>query len=312
VHLFPVADAVRWRTGSAAYGTRVASFPNPPRGAVIYYFLKEKPKGELKIEIVDSRGTVVRTLSSVPREPDDSDDNEDPDDLKKEALPVEPGIQRGVWDLAWDGAKTIKGGKLDSGDPARGPRALPGAYTVRLIVDGKTLTAPLVVKPDPRGEAAQTDLEAQLAYGLRVRDDVSKLTGLVNDLRSVKTQLKARAEALEPRKNEQEIAELLKSSDAIVTRAAALEDKLHNPTAEVVYDILAMRGGTRLYSRLAPLQDWSIEAEGAPTSGMTQVLAVQEKELADLERETRNFIEEEVGTLNAAAARLGLSFVTVR
>jgi hypothetical protein len=45
---------------------------------------------------------------------------------------------------------------------------------------------------------------------------------------------------------------------------------------------------------------------------MTQVLAAQEKELADLERETRNFLEEEVGTLNAAAARLGLSFVTVR
>jgi hypothetical protein len=312
VHLFPVADAVRWQTGAGAYGTRVASFPNPPRGAVIYYFLKEKPKGELKIEVLDSRGTIVRTLSSVPREPDDSDDNEDPEDLKKEALPVEPGIQRAVWDLAWEGAKTIKGGKLDSGDPTKGPRALPGSYTVRLTVDGKTLTSPLVIKPDPRGDAPQTDLEAQLAYGLRVRDDVSKLTGLVNDLRSVKAQLKARAEALEPRKTESEIAELLKSSDAIVKKAAALEEKLHNPTAEVVYDILAMRGGTRLYSRLAPLQDWAIEAEGAPTSGMTQVLAAQEKELADLERETRNFLEEEVGTLNAAAARLGLSFVTVR
>jgi hypothetical protein len=128
----------------------------------------------------------------------------------------------------------------------------------------------------------------------------------------VKAQLKARADALEPRRSEQEIAELLKTSDAIVTKAAALEDKLHNPTAEVAYDILAMRGGTRLYSRLAPLQQWSIDAQGAPTAGMTQVLGAQEKELADLERETRNFLEEEVGTLNAAAARLGLSFVTVR
>jgi len=312
VHLFPVSDAVRWRTGAGAYGTRVASFPNPPRGAVIYYFLKDKPKGDLKIEIVDSRGVLVRTLSSVPREPDDSDDNEDPEDLKKEALPVEPGIQRAVWDLAWEGAKTIKGGKLDAGDPTKGPRALPGAYTVRLIVEGKTLTSPLIVKPDPRGDAPQTDLEAQLAYGLRVRDDVSKLTSLVNDLRSVKAQLRTRADALEPRRNEQEIGDLLKSSDAIVKKATVLEDRLHNPTAEVVYDILAMRGGTRLYSRLAPLQGWAVEAEGAPTSGMTQVLDAQEKELADLERETRNFLEEEVGTLNAAAARLGLAFVTVR
>ena len=312
LHLFPVADAMRWRTGAGAYGTRVASFPNPPRGAAIYYFLKEKPKTDVTIEILDSRGTLVRTLSSVPREPDNSADNQDPEELKKEALPTEPGIQRGVWDLAWEGAKTIKGGKLDTGDPVKGPRALPGTYTVRLSVDGKTLTSPLVVKPDPRGDAPQTELEAQLAYGLRVRDDVSRLTGLVNDLRAVKAQLKARATALELRKGEAPIAELLKSSEAIAKKADALEDKLHNPTAEVVYDILAMRGGTRLYSRLAPLHDWAIEAQGAPTSGMTQVLDAQEKELADLERETGNFLAEEVGTLNAAAARLGLSFVIVR
>ena len=45
---------------------------------------------------------------------------------------------------------------------------------------------------------------------------------------------------------------------------------------------------------------------------MTQVLEAQENELTQLERETRNFLEEEIGTLNAQAARLGLSFVIVR
>jgi hypothetical protein len=63
---------------------------------------------------------------------------------------------------------------------------------------------------------------------------------------------------------------------------------------------------------LAPLQVWAIEAVGPPTSGMSQVLQAQEKELADLETETRNFIDEEVGTLNAAAAKLGLSFVILK
>ena len=45
---------------------------------------------------------------------------------------------------------------------------------------------------------------------------------------------------------------------------------------------------------------------------MTQVLEAQEKELAELERETRSFIEEEVGTLNDVATRLGLAFVVVK
>ena len=45
---------------------------------------------------------------------------------------------------------------------------------------------------------------------------------------------------------------------------------------------------------------------------MIQVREAQEKELAELERETRNFIAEEVSTLNDAAARLGLSYVVVK
>ena len=40
VHLFAPADAVRWRYGSSAWGTR-GSFPDPPKGAVIYYALKD-------------------------------------------------------------------------------------------------------------------------------------------------------------------------------------------------------------------------------------------------------------------------------
>jgi hypothetical protein len=45
---------------------------------------------------------------------------------------------------------------------------------------------------------------------------------------------------------------------------------------------------------------------------MTHVLELQEQELAALERDTRGLIGEEVGALNAAAARLGLSFVVVK
>src|SRR5205085_2631816 len=137
------------------------------------------------------------------------------------------------------------------------------------------------------------------------------LTLLVNDLRSVKEQLKARAKALEPRKAESGVTELLKASDAVVQKAEALEDKLHNPTAEVVYDILAMRGGTRLYSRLAPLQMWAIEAEGPPTTGMQQVAQEQEQELAALADQTQKFLSGDVAAINQRAAQLGLPFVVI-
>lgn len=311
VHLFPIEDTTRWRYGSNNWGTR-GSFPNPPHGASIYYALRDEEKGEIRIDILDARDRVVRTLSSTPAEPMGSDDNESAEDYKDEALPRGAGVQRAVWDLRYEGARKIKDGRIDFGDPRNGPRAAPGTYTVKLTAGGKTATAPLKVLPDPRGELPQTDLDAQAAFAVRVRDDISKLTDLVNQLRSVQEQLKARNTALEPRQSEAGVADLIKESDAAIKKAFAIEDKLHNPTAEVVYDILAMRGGARLYSRLSPLQMWALEASGAPTSGMMQVLVEQEKELAALEAEAKQFLAADVTRINQRAAQLNLQFVILK
>jgi photosystem II stability/assembly factor-like uncharacterized protein len=308
VHLFTPPDAVRWRRGDGNWGSDQGSFSNPPRGTGIFYYLKDKAK-ELKVEILDASGRVVRTLSSVAKESDKSDDEDDTEELKKAALSVDTGLHRADWDLAWEGAKKIRGAKIDTGDPARGPRAVPGNYTVRLTVDGKSLTAPFKVTPDPRGTVTQADLDAQLAFALRVRDDISRLTGLVNSLRSVKEQLLAREKALEARKAETAVAALLKASEGVRKKADALEDRMHNPKAEVTYDILAERGGARLYSRLSPLQMWATEGDGMPTRGMQQVLDEQEKELAQFERETKEFLAKDVADINAQAAALKLEFV---
>jgi photosystem II stability/assembly factor-like uncharacterized protein len=310
-HLFPAADGVLWHYGSDDYGPRTGRFDNPPHGASIDYFLKDKAAGELTIEILDAQQHVIRTLSSVPRDADNSSDDQNPEDLKKAALSTDAGVQRGVWDLRYEGAKKIKNAKIDTGDPSVGPRVPPGAYTARLIVNGKSLTTLLRVVPDPRGDLPQADLEAQAAFGIRVRDDISKLTGFVEELRSIRDQLKARMTALEPRKSEPSVADLVKSAQAAVTKADALEDTLHNPTAEVVYDILAMRGGTRLYSRLAPLQMWAVEAPGAPTAGMQQVLQEQEQELKALGDDTERFVAGDVAAINQRASKLALPFVIV-
>jgi photosystem II stability/assembly factor-like uncharacterized protein len=308
-HLFAPADAIRWRLGSGSYGGRSGNFPNPPEGALLYYSLNAEVKGDVKLDILDGKNNVIRTLSSKPREPMGSEDNERKSEPE---LSAKAGVQRAVWDLRYEGARKIKGGKIDTGDPEEGPRVAPGTYTVRLMAAGQTLTAPLRVVADPRGDAAAADLAAQTALAVRVRDDISRVTDLVDQVRSVRDQLKARNLALEGRKDEERLAPLIKESNAAIVRADALEDKLHNPTAEVVYDILAMRGGTRLYSRLAFLQLSVVEAEAAPTAGMTQVLAEEEKELAALEGETKQFMSGDIARINQRAAQLNLPFVIVK
>jgi photosystem II stability/assembly factor-like uncharacterized protein len=309
VHIFPPADAVRWRYGSGSYGGRVGSFSSPPEGAAIYYALETDDKGEVTLEILDAANNVLRTLSSKARDTMGSEDNEQ---KEEPALSGSAGVQRAVWDLRMEGAHKIKGAKIDTGNPDEGPRVPPGSYTVRLTAAGHTVTAPLNVAFDPRGDASIEDLIAQTALAVRVRNDISRVTDMVNQLRSVRDQLKARDAALESRKADAGIAALIGDSEAAITRVEALDDKLENPSAEVVYDILAMHGGTRLYSRLAFLQMSIVEAEAAPTVGMTQVLAEEEKDLAALEAEAREFLTGDVARINQRAAQLNVPFVVVR
>ncbi|RPJ70570.1 MAG: glycosyl hydrolase [Acidobacteria bacterium] len=308
-HLFTIPEATAWRYHSA--GSDKVAGQNPPAGAVIYYHLAEKPKGLVTLEILDGEGKTVRTLTSAPKELDASyewEEEEPETDPKKPDLAVEPGVQRAVWDLRWQGAAKIKGAKIDTGDPKAGPRALPGRYTAKLTVDGQTCTAPLVVKQDPRVTVAEGDLGAQLRLALAARDDISRLTGIVNRLRSVATQLGQRVEAL---KGDARAVSLVKASQELMAKCKALEAKLHNPEAEVVYDILARRGGTKLYSRIIPLFHFVADGDGAPTQGMQQVYAEQRKELQQYDDECQALMTKDLAAVNKMAGELGIGFVIV-
>lgn len=307
VFLFPAADTISWRYAGRPRDKNAGK--NPPRGAAIYYFLKEKPKEDVTLEILDARGKTVRTLSSKPKPPDGSrDDPEAEDDDRKGALGTEPGVQRAVWDLRYEGATKIQNAKIDTGDPAVGPLAVPGAYTAKLMVEGKSQTTPLTLLPDPRVKASQADLEAQLALSLQIRDDITRLTGLATGLRSVRQQLRARNEALD---GNGRAASLVKASEALIAKLDALESKLHNPEAQVTYDILA-RNGTKLYSRISPLLDWVSDGDGAPAQGMREVYALQKKELDQYEGELKALVSTDLAAINDAAAKLGIGYVVVK
>lgn len=306
VHVFAGEQAVAWRYGRGRSGKAFGE--NPPRGARIYYYLREKPQGEVVMEVLDASGAVVRRLSSVPVPPDGSADDEEPLEKRKGALTADAGVQRAVWDLRYEGARKVKNAKIDTGDPAVGPPVPPGAYTVRLTIGEKNATAPLELVADPRLAVSREDLEAQARFALAVRDDVSRLTDLVNGVRSVRDQLRARLTTLTGDAN----AGLRAGAEAIVPRLDALEEKLHNPKAEVVYDILAMKPGARLYSRLSPLLWFASQGDGRPTQGMEQVHAELRRELDACTEEFGALVTGDLARLNQEAAKQGMPFIVAR
>ena len=159
--LFQPADAIELLPGGDNGTPLPRDEPiadNPPGGALIDFYLKTNASGPVTLEILDPSGEVIRRYSSEDKFPP-----VDPEKLNyppfwartSEPLPATAGMHRWIWDFRptppQRPAGAGGGGGGGGGGFGRGGQlALPGMYTVRLTVAGKTDTQPLVVKMDPR------------------------------------------------------------------------------------------------------------------------------------------------------------------
>ena len=180
VHLFQPVEAVRVRPGSdqgTPYPKEIPHGDNAPAGALLDYWLKDAPAAPVTLEILDAKGGVVRSFRS--------DDRVAPVNEKTLVITMDwvrpaavlsaaPGMHRFVWDLHYEAPAPARGfGGFRRGG---GPWVLPGEYTVRLTVDGKSYTKPLTVKLDPRVKVAPAELEAQLAAAQAAAAKIKELT----------------------------------------------------------------------------------------------------------------------------------------
>jgi photosystem II stability/assembly factor-like uncharacterized protein len=149
---------------------------NPPTGVLAYYFLKSAASAPLKLELLDAKGIVrACAASDTPVKPVDTEAInvqavwEQPAPPPSAAAgmhrfalnpPAPAGFGGGGRRAAAPPVKDACTGAMPPqrpaargpGGPGRGPTGLqPGEYTLRLSVDGQTLTQPVTIKPDPRG-----------------------------------------------------------------------------------------------------------------------------------------------------------------
>jgi photosystem II stability/assembly factor-like uncharacterized protein len=174
LHLFDPRPALRYTVRFTRYGIgdRVFTGQNPPYGALITYYLKEKPddKTAVRGQIIDRSGKVV---------------------FENPRLPKEKGLNRVAWDLRYGGAQ-VRRPPTDEEQPffggPRGPQVLPGTYTVRLLVGDKTVEKRLEVRLDPTVNTPAPDLQVLHDMSLRLRDMQSTTNTALRALDSLKAQ----------------------------------------------------------------------------------------------------------------------------
>jgi hypothetical protein len=152
------------------------------------------------LEILDAQGEVVRRYSSTDRP------EQPPEELDKELiplywlrpqriLPADAGMHRWVWDLRYSAPSTtaheypIAAVPHDTPKYPLGPLVPPGKFSVRLIADGRTLSAGLMVKMDPRVKASAADLQQQFNLEMDLVSGVSQSSEAVTQARSIREQI---------------------------------------------------------------------------------------------------------------------------
>jgi photosystem II stability/assembly factor-like uncharacterized protein len=307
--------------------------------ATIYYFMKE-PAEKVTVEILDSRGEVVRSVTGVRKEEEKGLPEEPqpgggggfgppqprPSTLRQAQGRPEPsrgttgsgrpelvegrtpltnaGLTKFMWDLRYRGHSTFPGMVLWSA-ASQGPLAVPGAYHVRVTVGGASQTQPLqIVRHPTYAHVTQADLEAQFTLAVQIRDRTSEANDAVVQIRDLRKQIGERIE-----KAGEARARLTPAADALTARLTAVEEELYQVRNRSGQDPLNFP--IRLNNRLAALRRSVETGDNRPTDGAYQVF----KELsADLDRHLAALnavISTEVAAFNRQLTRVRLPPLTI-
>ncbi|HUQ82571.1 MAG TPA: hypothetical protein VM076_15585 [Gemmatimonadaceae bacterium] len=188
-HLFKPGDAVRVRrnlNANTPFPREVPHAVNPPSGAIIDYSLASAPQGEITLDVLDQSAKVVRHLSSAGPAPV-AEAARPPLPNFWEAAPAvlttNVGANRVIWDLRYDPPPVFAHTFELNANPGltppspEGALVLPGTYTLRLTVNGRAYSQPVIVRADPRSPATSAALVAQHALQMKLTNGLRAAWG---------------------------------------------------------------------------------------------------------------------------------------
>lgn len=234
---------------------------NPPEGVIVYYFLAEKPEGEVKLVFLDSKGNEIKAYTSQAerKKAADPTDEEEEEEKKEPTVPKEAGLTRFIWNMRYPDPSKVDGYVASEGVMS-GPVVAPGVYQVRLTIGDLSFVETFEVRKDPRVAATQEDLEARLSLHLKIRDKLSETHDAINTLRNVRQQLDdwlKWAQALPVYEAMARLGKPIKES------LNAIEEELIQPQARTRQDTL--NHPVKLNGKLAGLAGVVASAQAAPT-----------------------------------------------
>ncbi len=237
-------------TPAPAYRTSVGGWSGLPAKMKVYMANEPTAKNDLKLFVIDAKQDTVKTWNG--------------DDLKD----LEKGINTLTWNLQYEAPEMAENfvAMVFSAKSARGPKAVPGQYTVGLISNGEVQTKPLEVKIDPRWEGITTaDFQKQFDMSVEVRALIDESQDNIRAIRAVRNQLNDISDRAIKAGYSSSIKE---QSQAIIEKLDALEDDLFQNKIETSQD--EINYPRKWTNNIARLYQVLVGDDNKPTGGMVE------------------------------------------
>jgi photosystem II stability/assembly factor-like uncharacterized protein len=230
-----------WAEGDASY-----TGENAPTSVTITYYQKARHLfGKLKIEVLDDKGNVVDTLPASKRR----------------------GINRVAWSMNVAPPRVPPAAQV-AGSATRGPRVVPGVYTVRMTKGSKTYETKVTVGLDPRSPFTVAERREQFDAAMTVKAMFGTMTDLVARIQAVRTGANAALAKLP-------------EGDPLRAQLSALSEKADAVRKQIVAtkEGGAITGEERLREHMDDLYGGIMSYEGRPAATLIAYTGVLRREL---------------------------------
>jgi photosystem II stability/assembly factor-like uncharacterized protein len=313
-YLFAPQEAIRlrWnRNPDTPLPPEVPAGKNPPDGAIIDYYLASTPAKPVRLEIFDEQNHLVRRYASTDKpEPMEKIAAAHPIPMywvrPTQILSAETGMHRFVWDMHYAAPDSlgrefpISAIVHDTPKYPLGAWALPGNYTVKLTIDGKSYSQPLVVKMDPRIKTSAADLRKQFEMQSGSVGGMNESYEALFQIKSVRVQLKERAAKA--------------AQGALADAISALDKQASELEGSAQSSFFGLPPGAKQPENLSTLNQHfnglltvADSADAAPTTQATAVYKELEDALEKLTARWTKIRQQDIPALNAELKKAGIA-----
>jgi len=240
----------------------------PEFSAEINAYFAQLPKDPVTVEILDTKGSVLRTYTARPAGAAGEGAEAQPEFGRRRGeapLSIKAGINRVAWNAASDPLFTIPPRTVLWGGAGGGPKAVPGKYQVRIKAGEFSQTQPLELLKDPRNPATDADYLDQSELAKQVGAKVKELYDNLLKLREVRRQANELGRRLDQGGYGKDVLNAAKALDEKLT---AVEGELTQLKGEGGQDALNFPG--MLDNQWIKLYNEVAEPDGKPTTGCKQ------------------------------------------